>query len=164
MKRRWMMLAGLCACAVTIGACSSQVKITPDPSGGSGSQGSTGSQGSGGSSAQAHARMVTAETDIAQYLSGTVDSPATAGESVKVAEGPFFLTDALGDAYFSLYIVSGGGCPSDVSSMRPIVQAPPISFSSSGYPGQIHGIRLAVQSGQSLCSNSALNFVGFRPY
>lgn len=103
------------------------------------------------------AKVVTADTDIAQYVSGTTAVPGANGR-VKVIDGPFFLTDVFGGG--ELHLAKGADCDAE-----PI--GPGLLTVSMG-PGtpQIHGIRLAVLSGQTLCAfvGGSITFQGFRPY
>lgn len=186
MKRRLVLLAGLAATAL-LAACGNDIQIGPEPSGsshhtssgptmggtgGATSSGST-SSGAGGaigssssSGGPAQGKLVTAETDIGQYQSFTVTATAD-NTPQKLIDGPFFVTDVVaswGNGGPSLTTVTGGDC-SVAADQHTLVLA-----TSEGPPfkGQMHGIRLPILPGRTLCLNNGsspkVTVMGFRPY
>ena len=152
------------------------MSITAEKSSGTQGAGGAGSSGTGspsnGSSASSAAgtggsgpgltRVVTADTDIGQYVSVTTNSaePVNAVET-KVIEGPIFLTDALFYAGFPPSIVQGSDCTVPESKHIPVFR-PVVNV------GEIHGIRNPIMAGQSLCAFATTygqtTVFGFKPY
>lgn len=181
MKPITTAIIGGAAIAAALASCSNKVTITAEQSGAqSGSTGSTmmmtagsgasgpggttgsGGAGTGGSSSSSTGtgagagKVVTADSDIAQYQSITVDLNVT----TPLLAGPFFVTDVYATAGVTLSTVSGSDC----STPKTAVLQPP----GSGGVEQIHGIRLPILAGQSLCEGSSpsgtVTILGFRPY
>lgn len=175
--------SGLVA-AASIAACSNQVSITAETagpvsasssgssavttgSGASGPGGTGGATGTGGTTGAGGAgpasnKVVTAETDIGQYMSISVSPSA----NKKILDGPFFVTDVSCDSnassWLNLDTVLGGDCsaPPDAHTKVLVVTGNPNT-------GQIHGIRLPILPGQALCGASgfyACTVLGFKPY
>jgi hypothetical protein len=100
-------------------------------------------------------KMMTAETDPAQALSGRIPG----GDDLLVAEGPLYLTDARSfvTTNQSLYSVIGTDCTATTIAWN-------VSLPSQ--EAAIHGARLFVPVGSSLCASldGAVTWAGFRPY
>jgi hypothetical protein len=145
-------------------ACSNEVPISPDTSGhGGGTMLLTGAGaahpdldelgGSAGAS-PVSGKVVTADTDMAQYQSTTVELSS----SQPILQGPFFVTDVLADHQVTLFTVTGGDC---AAAQTRVLLAPQGT-------SQFHGMRLPILGGQSLCHGTTapgtLTVMGFRPY
>ncbi|MEP7124077.1 MAG: hypothetical protein ABJE95_24330 [Byssovorax sp.] len=157
------------ALAAGIAACSNQVAITAEKAGSTQGAGGSGASATGsgsgpssgtGAGASGPGKIVTAETDIGQYVS--VSIPNVGPESwVKVVEGPFFVTDVVGAT--RLATVQGKDC-SVAEELHTLV----VLGGQQAY--QLHGMRLPVLPGQSLCVSAGLsgfpvtNVLGFKPY
>jgi hypothetical protein len=161
MDRAWFagvfLMAGLAACT-------NEVPISPDTSGhGGGTMLLTGAGaahpslddtgGAAGASPVA-GKVVTADTDMAQYQTITVEL----GSVQPIIQGPFFVTDVLANHQVTLFTVTGGDCAAPPTK---VLMAP-------REPSQFHGMRLPVLGGQSLCQGTTatgtLTVLGFRPY
>jgi hypothetical protein len=134
--------------------------------GGTGTGGATGSGVSSGAGAAGPGRVVSADNDIAQYASIVI--VAGAGGSQKVVEGPFFVTDVYGINWV-LDTVSGSDCSIPQGQHVSVLHTDEVLNSAS--PPQIHGIRLPVLAGQSLClqvpaqwNGVTVTVLGFKPY
>jgi hypothetical protein len=164
------VVLGLAGC---VGACGGKVAIKAESGTSSGSTGSSMTMGAGGSSssstttsgtgAAGPGKVVTAETDIGQYQSITVNFSGNAVVPLKVIDGPFFVTDVYGSSVQPLDIVQGTDC----SVMQGHTQVLGTLFMSP--PDQVHGIRLPVLVGQTLCAypggpQNPITVLGFRPY
>ncbi len=145
------------------GSASSSTSTMMMPGAGSGGTSSSSSAngattGSGGS-IPGPGKVVTAETDVAQYQSIVTVGVAT---SVNVVAGPFFVSDVLISEYTArLSTVVGADCS--------VPQAQHTVVLNIGFDGmQIHGIRLPVLSNQTLCMDGgntiSLTVLGFKPY
>lgn len=161
-----------------LAACSNKVLITAETTGSatgtggsstatsgtgaSGPGGTTSSSGAGGSTGTGGTgKLVTADTDIAQYVSTSTTGTAQNPVETKVIEGPFFVTDVIGLTYV-LSTVQGSDC--SVSTDKHTV----VVLSTTANGGQLHGVRIPILAGQSLCTQAGLNYnvtvLGFRPY
>lgn len=109
--------------------------------------------GSAGASPVA-SKVVTADTDMAQYQSITIEiaSPQP------ILQGPFFVTDVVADHPVALFTVTGSDCATPQTKVLVAPQG----------TSQFHGMRLPVLAGQSLCqgptATGTLTVMGFRPY
>jgi uncharacterized spore protein YtfJ len=151
--------------AACLAACSNHVIITAEKTGGtqgaggSGSSGATGASGSGsstgaGGSGPGFARVITAETDIGQYVSITANvDPST---YTKLLDGPLFISDVIG--FVQLTTVNGGDCNVPQDKHTTVAQGNMIA--------ELHGIRMPILAGQSLClyGGGAVTVLGFKPY
>jgi hypothetical protein len=160
-------LLGALALSTCLAACSNHVNITPETNGsghGAAFPGGTGGSTSTGSTGAALAKVVTADTDIAQHASITTTSTAPDPVSTKVLDGPFFITDVIKLSY-PLTTVQGTDCsvPEDKHTLV---------LSGSSSVTQVHGIRLPILAGQALCTQAGMGagldynvtVLGFRPY
>lgn len=178
------MLGGLAA-AAGIAACSSDVTITAEKtsvvssgssmnatgSGASGPGGTGGSMGSGtggstGTGASGPGKIVTADNDIGQYQSVTI---LGIGPGQKVVDGPFFVTDVYcgntNNSTMILDTIPSGDCSAPQAQHTAVLVALGSSV-GNGTP-QVHGIRLPVLAGQTLCGtvgSSSCTVLGFKPY
>lgn len=122
-------------------------------------------------------KMKTADTDASRFVGGSL-SPTLQGESL--ADGPLILTDvalvdnrapeslAVESAWTEFYVVAPG---KDCASLdRRLVASATLNHS-----GDLHGGRLVVQSGETLCVRQqvaggfspvalVVSWSGFRPY
>jgi hypothetical protein len=116
------------------------------------------SSSSSTSSGAAPAKVVTADNDIAQYLSITVP---VASMPQKVVDGPFFVTDVFGQ--LTLDMVTGGDCTVPQSQHTTLLG----TNNTTTFP-QVHGMRMPILANQTLCANtnssSPAAVLGFRPY
>jgi hypothetical protein len=160
------VVAGVVALVGGAAACSKAPPITAETTaagstgtstGASAPGGSSGASGAGGASS-GPAKVVTAETDIAQYQSITI--PSSNPNGAMVVSGPFFVTD--------MYAPTGNGFLAVVTSGSDCNAASPqnAALNLQGSPAQIHGIRMPVLKGQSLCAIEApgATILGFAPY
>jgi hypothetical protein len=163
--------------SVVLVGCSSEI-INPDPSGAgaagptsahAASNGATQGAGSGGGSAastggtggSSSVKTVSADADPMQYVDGAI----ALGQKT-VASGPFYLTDVSaqggGGNSVVLFTVSGSDCSNGSKTM--VVNLP----AGGGFTPNLHGARVFVRAGKTLCSDSnnsnAFYFSGFRPY
>lgn len=109
-------------------------------------------------SAGGTARVMTADTDPAQLLTGTVT------ESGQLVEGPFVLTDLRGidvDGIVTTWEIS-------ICGADPIAD---MSTDRSSYSSKTTGARIYVAPGEALCAyrsytspRGVLRWAGFRPY
>jgi hypothetical protein len=156
------MVGGL-ASVLSIAACSNKVLITAETtgtaagSGGSVATSTTGSSigGTGGSTgAGAVNKVITADTDLGQYQSISVDLLTMQ----PLVQGPFFVTDIVAGNTTTFFTVAGNDCTA------------PFTMVLTETPGgllQFHGIRIPILAGQSLChqpNNGTLTVLGFKPY
>jgi hypothetical protein len=135
-------------------AVSTGVGSSSSTSTGAGGGSSTTSTGAGaGACCDVPQRMVTAELDPAQRVSGVVQG--TSGSDGPIADGPFFLTDYRSN-YGAWLVQTGTPC----SNQTQQVVGP---SSPSQY---LNGIRFFVPAGQTLCTDATgyAYFAGFRPY
>jgi len=154
----WLLVAG-------VAACSNDPAITPESSGGSGgdtmmltgagaASPDLGDMGGSAGAPPGSGKLVTADTDAAQYQSIAVDPSS----SRPIVQGPFFVTDVLADGAVTLFTVVGSDCSAPQTKV--LVAAKGVS--------QFHGIRLPILAGQSLCHHAtatgALTVLGFKPY
>jgi len=166
-----------------IAACSNDVRIIPEPTGTTATTTTTssstsgtmgGAGGSGGASTSSSGgttKLTTADTDMAQCQSITATGDATA-TAVKVLEGPFFVTDVLAGSTSAptFTTVAGTDCSVPQDKHTFVLQVVPLPGAGSGTSPQVHGIRLPVLTGQSLCAFSGLSLgvtttvLGFKPY
>jgi hypothetical protein len=172
MKRELVTITSVVAVAAVLAACGNRISIQPEPtSGGGGSSSSSSSTSSTSSSGPPpFTKVVTAETDIAQYQTITLVGDGT-GATMKLLDGPFFVTDVYDDDSMvlpRLTVVQGGDCSVD-QNMHTILLAP--AQTTVGYQIlQIHGIRMPVLPGQTLCVRDTpslgnkMTVMGFRPY
>ncbi|MEP7124199.1 MAG: hypothetical protein ABJE95_24950 [Byssovorax sp.] len=164
------IIGGL-ALAAGIAACSGQVDITAEKAAGSqgaGGSGSSGASGTSGVSSSAGTgapgpgltKVVTADTDIGQSVFFTTTSVVSPEKEQKVLEGPFFITDATAQTGGTLHLVQGNDC--GVSEDKLILLA------MINQNGSIHGMRIPVLAGQTVCAvqgnNIRVTVLGFRPY
>lgn len=187
-KSHLIATLGFGASAALLGACGNDVAISAETtatsntsstsSSGSMSSSSGTTMGTGGASTSSSSsnssstggpppaqRVVTAETDIAQYQSITVSTTSTES-GAKVIDGPFFVTDVAGGwqqgpGGASFHVVTNGDCSVAVGM--------PVLSTNVGQNAayQVHGIRMPVLPGQTLCMSGALmtaTVMGFRPY
>lgn len=108
-------------------------------------------------------RVVTADTDIGQYLSVTTNSTdPTNAVPTKVVAGPFFLTHASFAPGTGASIVQGSDCTVPEDKHIPVVRVIATNIAD------IHGIRIPVLAGQSLCGLALkygqITVFGFKPY
>jgi len=178
-QARTAMLA-LGASAAAFVACGTDVRITAETTGSSQASGSSsggttmgGTGGAGGSSMATSTssstggpppvqKMVTAETDMAQYQSFTVLADAQVAK--KVLDGPFFVTDAAGSIISSgavFFLGTNGDCSTQTDT---VLQTNASNLGAH----DIHGMRMPVLPGQTLClvsgSYGGATVMGFRPY
>jgi hypothetical protein len=193
-KRAILWLAAVGALA----ACSNQVSITPEPTGttnkstsdqpttsktvgssssssGTATTSSSSSGGTGGATTSSGgppaARAVTADGDMAQAQAISLPYDASSGPAVKIVAGPFFVTDAYSTMSFAHFTtVVGDDCTVPVDQHTRVLA---IASGPSSYvlPAQIHGIRMPILPGQSLCilpenqgGPNNVTVLGFRPY
>jgi hypothetical protein len=82
----------------------------------------------------------------------------------KVVDGPFFVTDFYG--YVVLDTVMGGDCSVPQSQHTPIASSAGQMAANCG--AQLHGMRMPILAGQTLCANTnsgcTVTVMGFRPY
>lgn len=127
-------------------------------SGGAGTGGSTSSSTGTGTGGASSAKVVTADSDIAQYQSISADLLSMQ----PVLQGPFFVTDVYANNNVTLATVTGTDCSAPQAT---VMQLPTTAMNGTF---QIHGVRLPVLAGQSLCHNTnvggTLTILGFRPY
>lgn len=151
--------------AAGIAACSNQISITAEKAGstqgagGAGPSGTTSASGpssstGAGASGPGLAKVVTADTDIGQYVS-IVASPGPDAYT-KLLEGPLFISDVVG--FVELDTVQGGDCNALQETHTVVAHSSNIT--------ELHGIRLPILLGQSLCTYSGLpvTVLGFKPY
>lgn len=189
-KSHLIATLGFGASAALLGACGNDVAISAETtatsntsstsSSGSMSSSSGTTMGTGGASTSSSSssssssstggpppaqRVVTAETDIAQYQSITVSTTSTES-GAKVIDGPFFVTDVAGGwqqgpGGASFHVVTNGDCSVAVGMT---VLSTNVG-QNAAY--QVHGIRMPVLPGQTLCMSGALTtaiVMGFKPY
>lgn len=183
-KSLLIAMLGLGASAAAFAACGTEVKIVAETTGSShasstSSPESTSSSsgtmmgGTGGASSTSSStggpppaqKLVTAETDIAQYQSFTVSTTITQ-QVAKVLDGPFFVTDVAGSSGQgpggpSFFLVTNGDCSGGGGQW---VLNTSVGQSAAN---QVHGIRMPVLPGQTLCMEGTLMtgvVMGFRPY
>lgn len=161
--KNWIL--GALALSIGLAACSNRVEIKPETTGSGASHPGTGgstSTGSTGSTGPAPPKVVTADTDMAQYASITTTTTALDPVDTLIVEGPFFITDAIAVTSV-LTTVQGNDCSIPVEK-HTIVLTGNVNTGVT----QFHGLRLPVLSGQSLCVKSAINYnvtvLGFKPY
>lgn len=181
-------LSGGLIAALGIASCSNDVTITAETTGGTGSSssgssssGTTNTQGSGGASTTSSGstssssgtggagaggpgsgKLVAADTDMAQYQSITLPAPSPPGTEQKVVDGPFFITDVFMSyqgGILTFDTVTGGDCSAPANQHHGVLTVTP----------QIHGIRLPVLAGQTLCLTANVQsdnytVLGFKPY
>lgn len=143
--------------------------MTMTGSGGSKPGGTTSSTGSGAGGASSGSsggpgKVLTADSDVAQYQSFPV-AVTQMGVGVKVVGGPFFVTDVYTLGVLNLYTVAGNDC--SAQPQTPVLQAVMINNTAA----QWHGIRMPVLSSQTLCASmsspngaNTATILGFAPY
>lgn len=102
---------------------------------------------------QGTVKTITADTDMAQYFSGTVQG---SNQVLKIVDGPAFIMDLAGGSV-SLFTISGTDCAAPL----------PHVFIHGAANGAAHNLRIPILSGQSLCeepTGNSLNYTGFKPY
>lgn len=164
-------ILGVLALSTCLAACSNRVEIAAETSGSGGNrsqitgQGAAFPGGTGGSTGTGAAwpgsgKLVTADTDIAQYASVTTTSTVQNPVNTKVLEGPFFISDVINITY-PLTTVGGSDCS------LPLDQHTTVLFGTTNV-SQFHGLRLPILAGQALCTQAGLNYnvtvLGFKPY
>jgi len=169
------ILGGLVVMAA-LAACSNEVKIKAETTGstssGSTSSGTTNTQGSGGASttssggtggagASGPGKVLTAETDVAQYQAVATSNTDAYPVDTKLLDGPFFISDVLFSGASLVTTVYGADCSVSFDKHT-------VVLSTKDAGSQVHGMRLPILPGQSLCTQSGINarvtVLGFRPY
>lgn len=159
-----LFVAGMAACA-------GEVNITAETASGTQGAGGAGSSASSASSSVGTggpgpglSKVVTADTDIGQYVSITIPFIASPDAPTKVVEGPFFITDVISPRESPLSIVQGNDCSVSEDKLIPVV----IFYDQFNAVKQVHGLRLPILAGQSVCAVQSANFkvtvLGFKPY
>jgi hypothetical protein len=164
-----LFVAGMAACAGEVNITAETASGTQG-AGGAGSSGATGrgsavssSAGTGGPG-PGLTRVVTADTDIGQSVFFTTTSVVSPEKEQKVIEGPFFITDAISEGMVPLHLVQGNDCGVSEDKLIPLV----MFYNQAGSTQQIHGVRIPVLAGQTICAiqgnNAKVTVLGFRPY
>jgi hypothetical protein len=98
-------------------------------------------------------KVITADTDSAQLMSGSTTIPANG--NALVVKGPFVLTDLYG---WGVSMGPGSSCP----------LAAPVAI--TGYNNFLTGARIFIPAGSIVCGNNGTNgsvsvlWSGFQPY
>lgn len=102
-------------------------------------------------------KVITADTDSNQFVTGYVNSPAVTTSISKMVVGPAVLNELSAGVDANLYIVAGADCPSGV----------PFTASDLQFSGAVHGVRYLVPKGSVACviySQTWVRWSGFIPY
>ncbi|HVY49186.1 MAG TPA: hypothetical protein VHB21_25020 [Minicystis sp.] len=122
---------------------------------------SSSSTGTGGSGGSVLTKVLTADTDVNQLATITVN--AVNVSATQVLEGPFVITDVVSQYGYPLVSTPNGSCGA-VSPQDPTLALP---IAPAGALPQVHGVRGFVPAGSILCFMGSPGFVtvsGFRPY
>jgi hypothetical protein len=122
----------------------------------------------------APSRMLTADTDANQLVSGAVTVPGTTGDSSaqfqKLIDGQFVLTDFFFSGNYSVGVVYAVPSGQDCTIPDPVSVLDGTNGRVVGYSG-LTGARLVIKGAEELCAfwmntgtRSGISWNGFKPY